>query len=145
MFLPQQREWKMAKKENIKGLSQLGTKTKYPQSPDEAKLETFDNRYPKSNYWIRFQTSEFTSLCPITGQPDFATVTIEYIPGRKCIESKSLKLYLFSYRNHGGFGESITNRIRDDIVKACHPKKLKVTTDFTARGGITMRVTASKD
>ncbi|MGD9873560.1 MAG: preQ(1) synthase [Kiritimatiellia bacterium] len=132
----------MAKNEKIKGLTQLGTKSRQPQSPDEARLETFDNRYPKSNYWIRFQTSEFTSLCPITGQPDFGTVTIEYIPGRKCIESKSLKLYLASFRNHGSFAESITNRIRDDILKACRPKKLKVTTDFTARGGITMRVIA---
>lgn len=132
----------MGKKDKIKGLTQLGSSTAYPQSPEEARLETFDNRYPKSTYWIRFQTSEFTSLCPITGQPDFGTVTIEYVPGRKCIESKSLKLYLFSYRNHGSFAEAITNQIRDDIVKACRPRKLKVTTDFTARGGITIRVVA---
>ena len=114
--------------------------TRYPASPDEARLETFENANPGRNYWITFQTSEFTSLCPITGQPDFATITIEYIPHKVCVESKSLKLYLFSFRQVGTFYEEIVNRIYTDLSEQLKPKRLVVNGDFTARGGITSSV-----
>lgn len=110
--------------------------TRYPTSPDEARLETFDNANRRRNYWITFKTSEFTSLCPITGQPDFATITIEYIPDALCVESKSLKLYLFSFRQTGTFYEEIVNRIYSDLSEQLKPKRLIVKGDFTARGGI---------
>ncbi len=113
---------------------------KYPSSPDEAKLEVFKNPSPKNDYYIEFETTEFTSLCPITAQPDFGKITIIYKPDKKCIESKSLKLYLFSYRNFGGFAESIVNRILDDFVKACSPREVKVKGCFTPRGGISIKV-----
>ena len=114
--------------------------TRYPTSPEEAVLETFENANQKRNYWITFQTSEFTSLCPITGQPDFATITIEYIPEKLCIESKSLKLYLFSFRQIGTFYEEIVNRIYSDLHGLLNPRRLIVNGDFTARGGITSSV-----
>jgi 7-cyano-7-deazaguanine reductase len=114
--------------------------TRYPTSPDEAKLETFPNANGQRNYWITFRTSEFTSLCPITGQPDFATITIEYIPDEICIESKSLKLYLFSFRQTGTFYEEIVNRIYTDLSTELKPRRLVVNGDFTARGGITSSV-----
>ncbi|MBT8046544.1 MAG: preQ(1) synthase [Pontiella sp.] len=114
--------------------------TRYPNSPDDARLETFENANRQRNYWITFQTSEFTSLCPITGQPDFATITIEYIPGERCVESKSLKLYLFSFRQTGTFYEEIVNRIYSDLLEQLAPKRLVVNGDFTARGGITSSV-----
>lgn len=113
---------------------------RYPASPDEASLETFENANPQRNYWITFQTSEFTSLCPITGQPDFATITIEYIPEKLCVESKSLKLYLFSFRQTGTFYEEIVNRIYTDLSEQLKPRQLIVNGDFTARGGITSSV-----
>lgn len=114
-----------------------------PASPDAATLETFPNPYPDRDYTICFECPEFTSLCPVTGQPDFGKITIAYVPRKRCIESKSLKLFLGSFRNEGSFAESITNRIRDEIVKTCKPRKLTVTGDFTARGGIAIRVVAS--
>lgn len=114
--------------------------TDYPQNPKEAKLETFTNPTPKSNYTIEFETEEFTSLCPVTGQPDFAKIHIKYSPDKKCIESKSLKLYLFSYRNYKGFAEKIINSIKEDLVRACKPRKLEVNGYFRARGGITITV-----
>lgn len=119
-----------------------GGENRYPESPDEAKLETFTNAYPQRDYRIRFDCPEFTSLCPITGQPDFATLEIEYIADRRCIESKSLKLYLYSFRNQGSFSEQIVNRVLDDLVAACGPRWMKVAGDFTPRGGIGIRVTA---
>ena len=126
------------------GLSLLGSgKTHYPSSPEEATLETFANAYPERNYTIRLDCPEFTSLCPITGQPDFGRIVIEYVPAERCIESKSLKLYLFSFRNHGSFGEAIVNRILDDLVAACAPKKAAVRGSFTPRGGISIEVTAT--
>ena len=114
--------------------------TRYPTSPDEARLETFENANPQRNYWISFQTSEFTSLCPITGQPDFATISIEYIPEKRCVESKSLKLYLFSFRQTGTFYEEIVNRIYTDLQETLQPRRLVVKGDFTARGGIVSSV-----
>lgn len=108
----------------------------YPQSPDASILETFKNSNPQRNYWIQFETDEFTSLCPITGQPDFARITIEYIPDQLCVESKSLKLFLFSFRNEGSFYEDVTNRIYTDLFELLKPRHLIVVGDFTARGGI---------
>jgi 7-cyano-7-deazaguanine reductase len=116
--------------------------TPVPSSPQEARLETFDNTHPGRDYVITFDCPEFTSLCPITGQPDFGHITIEYVADRKCVESKSLKIYLFSYRNHGSFHEEVTNLILDDLVKACAPRWARVTGDFRPRGGIAIRVNA---
>lgn len=125
----------------LSGLSLLKKgETRYPTSPDEAKLETFENANQQRNYWIQFKTSEFTSLCPITGQPDFAAITIDYIPNELCVESKSLKLYLFSFRQTGTFYEEIVNRIYSDLFEQLKPRRLVVNGDFTARGGITSSV-----
>ncbi|MFC2061531.1 preQ(1) synthase [Elusimicrobiota bacterium] len=126
------------KKEELSILKQ--SRTNYPESPDEAKLETFENPSPENNYIIELESSEFTSLCPVTSQPDYGNIIINYIPGKRCIESKSLKLYLFSYRNYQGFAEKIINRILNDIVRASCPKQVKVTGFFKARGGITIKV-----
>jgi len=119
------------------------SKIKYPVSPDKAKLETFENKYPNRDYWISFDCPEFTSICPVTGQPDFGIITIRYIADKKCIESKSLKLYLFSFRNFATFHEEAVNKILDDIVKACKPRKASVTGEFLPRGGISISVEAS--
>lgn len=113
-----------------------------PASPSKAMLETFPNP-AKRNYWIHFETSDFTSLCPVTGQADFARIEIDYIPDQRCIESKSLKFYLASYRNERAFNESVTNRILDDFVRACAPRKASVTASFSARGGIALTVRTS--
>jgi 7-cyano-7-deazaguanine reductase len=116
--------------------------TPYPESPDEARLECFPNRYAGRDYWITFDCPEFTSRCPVTNQPDFGHIRIRYIPDQYCIESKSLKLYLFSYRNHNTFHEEAVNRILDDVVKACSPRQAQVLGDFNPRGGISIRVCA---
>jgi 7-cyano-7-deazaguanine reductase len=121
-------------------LKQSGTAM--PTSPDEAKLETFANTHPGRDYVIQFECPEFTSLCPITGQPDFGTIDIEYVPDKRCIESKALKLYLFSFRNHGAFHEEVVNRILEDVVAACEPRSAAVTGEFNPRGGIGITVTA---
>src|ERR671935_1797242 len=105
-----------------------------PASPAEARLETFPNPAPGRNYRIHFETDDFTSVCPVTSQPDFARIDIDYIPDRLCIESKSLKFYLASYRNERAFNEAVTNRILDDFVKACEPRTVIVTAQFSARG-----------
>lgn len=112
----------------------------YPESPDEARLETFENRYSHRDYWITFDCPEFTSRCPITNQPDFGNIGIRYIPDQRCLESKSLKLYLFSFRNYGTFHEEAVNRILEDIVAACQPRKAMVRGDFNPRGGISIKV-----
>jgi 7-cyano-7-deazaguanine reductase len=114
----------------------------YPDSPEKNKLEVFSNRYAARDYVIEFNCPEFTSLCPITGQPDFARIVIRYIPDMKCIESKSLKLYLFSFRNTGMFHEEITNRILDDLTNACDPRWVRVRGIMNPRGGISIDVTA---
>jgi 7-cyano-7-deazaguanine reductase len=116
--------------------------THVPSSPEEATLETFDNTHPDRDYVITFHIPEFTSLCPITGQPDFGKITLSYIADKKCVESKSLKLYIFSFRNHGAFHEECTNRILDDLVNICQPKWAKVTGEFMPRGGIAIEVEA---
>ena len=126
-----------------KGLTLLGQSgTCYPDSPDKAKLEAFKNAYPARDYWIHLECPEFTSLCPITHQPDFGTIIIEYIPDQWCVESKSLKLYLFSFRNHGTFHEEVVNRILDDLISACKPRRARVTGKFNSRGGISITATA---
>jgi 7-cyano-7-deazaguanine reductase len=117
-------------------------RTEYPDSPDKARIENFPNKYAFRDYTIEFNCPEFTSLCPITGQPDFATINIKYIPDMQCLESKSLKLYLFSFRNSGMFHEEITNRILDDLVAACEPRWAQVRGVMNARGGICIEVIA---
>ena len=114
----------------------------YPDSPDDARLETFPNRYPCRDYWVTFDCPEFTSRCPVTHQPDFGHIRVRYVPGEHCIESKSLKLYLFSYRNHNTFHEEAINRILDDLVHACAPREMVVQGEFNPRGGISISVEA---
>jgi 7-cyano-7-deazaguanine reductase len=116
--------------------------TPYPDSPDKAHLETFPNPCAKRPYWITFDCPEFSSLCPVTNQPDYGHIIIRYIPDRLCIESKSLKLYLFAYRNHNTFHEAAVNRILDDLLQACRPRQASVEGNFNPRGGIGIRVSA---
>ncbi len=99
-------------------------------------LEVFDNAYPNRDYLVIHEFPEFTSVCPKTGQPDFAKLTIKYIPDKLCIELKSLKFYLNSYRNDGIYFESVTNKILDDLVEACHPRHMAIKAEFNVRGGI---------
>jgi len=112
-----------------------------PSSPSKS-MERFANPRPERDYEIRFDCPEFTCLCPLTGQPDFATIKISYIPDQFCVELKSLKMYLWSFRDLGAFHEAVTNEICDDLVKLLDPRKLKVEADFWVRGGITTVVTA---
>ena len=118
--------------------------TEYPDSPDKAKLETFVNAYPQRDYEILFDCPEFTSLCPVTGQPDFGHIRVRYIADKRCIESKSLKLYLYSFRNHHTFHEEAVNRILSDLVKACKPRWMEVNGEFRPRGGIALTITATE-
>ena len=120
------------------GLQKLGQKTKYSTDYAPEVLETFENIHPDNDYWVQFNCPEFTTLCPITGQPDFAEIKILYIPGKRMVESKSLKLYLFSFRNHGDFHEDCVNTIMKDLVKLMQPKYIEVTGLFTPRGGISI-------
>jgi 7-cyano-7-deazaguanine reductase len=106
------------------------------------KLETFPNHHPKRDYVVTLKTDEFTCVCPATGQPDFARLTIQYIPDKKIVESKSLKLYLWSYRNEGVFHEHVANVILDDLVSALKPRWCKITADFAVRGGISITIDA---
>ena len=119
-------------------LTLLGGKTEYKQEYSPEVLESFNNKHPENDYWVRFNCPEFTSLCPITGQPDFATIQIDYIPNIKMVESKSLKLYLFSFRNHGAFHEDCVNIIMKDLIKLMAPKYIEITGFFTPRGGISI-------
>ena len=113
------------------------------EEPSPEILETFENKNPERDYEIEISCPEFTCVCPKTGQPDFATITIKYVPDRLCVELKSLKLYMFSYRNAGEFHEHVTNRILGDFVSACDPRSVEVTGDFNVRGGIKTIVRAS--
>ncbi|MBP3726822.1 MAG: NADPH-dependent 7-cyano-7-deazaguanine reductase QueF [Bacteroidaceae bacterium] len=119
-------------------LQQLGRHTDYVFDYSPSVLETFENQHPDNDYWVRFNCPEFTSLCPITGQPDFAEIRISYIPDRKMVESKSLKLYLFSFRNHGDFHEDCVNTIMKDLIRLMDPKYIEVEGRFTPRGGISI-------
>lgn len=111
------------------------------EKPNRHKLETFDNPHPKRDYTIEHVAPEFTSVCPVTGQPDFGTLTFEYVPDKKCVELKSLKLYLQTYRNQGIFYEDVTNQILDDLVAVLAPRFLRVTAEFTPRGGMHSTIT----
>ena len=126
----------MTRKEE--NLQLLGQKSQYPTNYDPSVLETFENMHPDNDYWVQFNCPEFTSLCPITGQPDFAEIKIAYIPGKRMVESKSLKLYLFSFRNHGDFHEDCVNTIMKDLVRLMEPKYIEVVGLFTPRGGISI-------
>lgn len=133
----------MRKKKSVNKLTLLGrSEARLPASPAAAKLETFPNPSRRA-YQIRFETADFTSLCPVTGQMDFAQITIEYTPAALCVESKSLKFYLASFRNVRAFNEAVTNRILDDFVAACDPAEATVTAEFSARGGIALTVLAT--
>lgn len=129
---------KAAARKTGTGLTLLGKKTTGPVR----QLESFPNKHPGRRYLVTLVCSEFTCVCPMTGQPDFATITIRYIPDRRVLESKSLKLYLWSYREEGTFHEHVTNRILDDVVKAIQPHYCKVTGAFGVRGGISITVEA---
>lgn len=106
-------------------------------------LETFDNPHPERDYVVRIETSEFTCVCPITGQPDFATVRIEYVPDRRCVELKSLKLFFWAFREEGHFHEDVINRILDALVQALAPRRMTITGIFNVRGGLQTTVTVS--
>ncbi|MCR4693773.1 MAG: preQ(1) synthase [Pseudobutyrivibrio sp.] len=121
------------------GLTKLGSQgTEYKTDYDPSLLESFSNKHPENDYFVKFNCPEFTSLCPITGQPDFATITISYVPDKLMVESKSLKLYLFSYRNHGDFHEDCVNKIMKDLIKLMDPKYIEVTGKFLPRGGLSI-------
>lgn len=121
------------------GLTLLGNKgTTYTFDYDPNLLETFQNQHPERDYFVKFNFPEFTSLCPITHQPDFATLHISYVPAERMVESKSLKLYLFSFRNHGDFHEDCVNNIADDLIQLMDPKYLEVWGKFLPRGGISI-------
>lgn len=126
-----------AKKNDLTGLTLLGN----PASPSR-KLEAFPNHHLGRNYTVTLETEEFTCVCPMTGQPDFAKIKIQYIPDKKIVESKSLKLYLWSFRNEGVFHEHVTNVILDDLVAALKPRWCKVSAEFAVRGGIGITVDA---
>ncbi|HOU69385.1 MAG TPA: preQ(1) synthase [Paludibacteraceae bacterium] len=119
-------------------LKLLGKSTKYPNQYCPEVLETFVNKHQENDYWVKFNCPEFTSLCPITGQPDFATIYISYIPDVNMVESKSLKLYLFGFRNHGDFHENCINVIMKDLIKLMNPKYIEVWGKFMPRGGISI-------
>jgi 7-cyano-7-deazaguanine reductase len=122
----------------MNNLTLLGKKTEYKSEYAPEVLETFDNRHQENDYLVHFDCPEFTSLCPITGQPDFSKILIDYVPDIKMVESKSLKLYLFSFRNHGAFHEDCVNIIMKDLIRLMDPKYIEVRGLFTPRGGISI-------
>ena len=125
--------------DEVKDITLLGQKNvKYDFDYRPDVLETFDNKHVDHDYWVKFNCPEFTTLCPITGQPDFGTVYISYVPDIKMVESKSLKLYLFSFRNHGDFHEDVVNIIMKDLIKLMNPKYIEVWGKFLPRGGISI-------
>ena len=123
---------------DLSKLKALGNSVKGTGDYDPSLLEAFANKHPERDYWVEVLCPEFTSLCPITGQPDFAEVRILYIPDKRMVESKSLKLYLFSFRNHGDFHEDCVNIILDDLVKLMEPRYIEVLGLFVPRGGISI-------
>jgi len=120
------------------GLKNLGKKTTYETDYNPSVLEKFSNKHKENDYFVKFNCPEFTALCPITGQPDFATIYISYIPDEYCVESKSLKLYLFSFRNHGDFHEDVVNVILNDLKNLLNPRYIEVWGKFLPRGGISI-------
>jgi len=134
----------MSERDDLKSLSLLGKAgARLPASPEEARLEVFPNQRPGRRYWITLDCPEFSSLCPVTGQPDSARIVIRYVPGDSCVETKSLKFYLASYRNQAAFNEEIVNRILDDLVRSMRPRELVVRGDFAPRGGIQLTTEAT--
>jgi len=134
----------MTKKQRFSDLTLLkNSESNYPEAQGETQLEAFDNIYPDRDYVITFDCPEYTSLCPVTNQPDFGHIVIRYIPDKKCIESKSLKLFIFSFRNHNTFHEESVNSILDALVKTCSPRKAEVIGKFRPRGGIAINVKAT--
>lgn len=126
-------------KDELQGVTLLGNQNvAYNYTYDPSVLESFPNKHPGNEYFVKFNCPEFTSLCPMTGQPDFATIYISYVPDKLLVESKSLKLYLFSFRNHGDFHEDCVNIIMKDLVKLLEPKYIEVWGKFTPRGGISI-------
>lgn len=126
----------MREKENLTKLGSAGTQ--YKTEYDPTLLESFSNKHPENDYFVKFNCPEFTSLCPITGQPDFANIVISYVPDERLVESKSLKLYLFSFRNHGDFHEDVVNRIMKDLIALMDPKYIEVWGKFLPRGGLSI-------
>lgn len=127
------------KDEELQGITLLGNQNnQYDDKYNPTILEAFDNKHPNRDYFVKFNCPEFTSLCPKTGQPDFATIYISYIPDEKMVESKSLKLYLFSFRNHGDFHEDCVNIIMNDLIELMDPRYIEVWGKFTPRGGISI-------
>ena len=125
-------------RKDLEQLSALGQSVRVPMEYNPKVLDTFANAHEERDYWVTFTAPEFTTLCPKTGQPDFATLTIRYIPDKKLVESKSLKLYLFGFRNHGDFHEDVINVIYGDLEKLMKPKYMEVYGKFAARGGISI-------
>jgi len=133
----------MPEREELKNLSLLGkSQNRLPASPDEAKLDIFPNQRPGRRFWITLNCPEFSSLCPVTGQPDAAKIVIRYVPGEVCVETKSLKFYLASFRNQPAFNEEIVNRILDDLVEIMKPQEIVVRGEFAPRGGIQLTTEA---
>lgn len=131
-------------REDLEHLSLLGKSGHpLPDSPQNATIETFLNQWPGRQYWITLNCPEFSSLCPVTGQPDTARIVIRYVPGETCVETKSLKFYLASFRNQPAFNEEIVNRILDDLLNSIRPVKLVVRGEFSARGGIQLTAEAA--
>lgn len=129
----------MRKDSELEGVSLLGSQNvEYKFEYDKTSLETFENKHVENDYWVKFNCPEFTTLCPKTGQPDFATIYISYIPNEKMVESKSLKLYLFGFRNQGDFHEDCINMIMKDLIELMDPKYIEVRGKFTPRGGISI-------
>lgn len=127
------------KKKKASDLTLLGKPdASFPDKYNPGILETFENSHPIRDYFVKFNCPEFTTLCPITGQPDFAVLYINYVPHKRMIESKSLKLYLFGFRNHGTFHETCVNTIMDDLIRACDPKFIEIWGKFAPRGGISI-------
>jgi 7-cyano-7-deazaguanine reductase len=133
----------MPERNDLQKLTLLGKPERLPASPDDAKLEVFPNQRPGRRYWVTLHCPEFTSLCPVTGQPDSARVVIRYIPAETIVETKSLKFYLASFRNQPAFNEEIVNRILDDMVAALQPVELVVRGEFAPRGGIQLTAEAT--
>lgn len=132
------------KADYLDGLTLLKqNENQYPEVPRQGILECFTNRYSHRDYEITFECPEFTARCPVTNQPDFGRISVCYVPDQLCIESKSLKLYLFAYRNFNTFHEESVNRILEDIVAVCSPRRAEVKGVFNARGGISIQVSAS--
>jgi len=130
--------------DNVEDLELLGSNTtKYEyDEPSHTILETFPNRHPNIDYFVELRSDEFTSLCPKTGQPDFGSIYVKYVPDQECIESKSFKLYLFAFRNFQSFMESMTSKILLELVLACKPKRMTVVGSFSIRGGVKIDVTS---